>query len=67
MEQGLITFDDEGEDSQAYPVMLAEAMRYSMDVLGRRYVDREIQALLGRVDDRTRMLAGEYRLLDLML
>ena len=62
-----MTFDEDGLDAQAYPVLLAEAVRYSMDVLGRRYVERELESVMGLVDDRTRMLAGEYRLLDLML
>ena len=30
--------------------MLAEAVRYSMDVLGRRYVDHELSEVVARMD-----------------
>jgi|GEM_PF-5306178 len=65
MSGGLVDFDPNGEDAKAYPVLLTEAIRFAMDILGRRVVDRELRIVTERIDERTLALAGEYRLLDL--
>jgi hypothetical protein len=60
MRQGLLDLDIDGEDVAAYPALLEAAMHHASDMIGARFVDREMKCVDDRMDERTLGLARLY-------
>jgi hypothetical protein len=63
MSKGLLDLDVDGEDVVAYPALLGAAVSHASDMIGPRFVEREMKCVEDRMDERTRSLAGFYGLM----
>jgi hypothetical protein len=50
IEAGQIAFDEQEIDASAYLILLTEVVRYAANVIGRRMVIQELQAVDGQMD-----------------
>jgi hypothetical protein len=62
MHKGLLNLDIDGEDVAAYPALLEAAVLHASEMIGPRFVEREMKCVDDRLDERTRTLAGLYGL-----